>query len=153
MNKQQVYEAQRAHFTQPGVQLGKAPGTCRYRFDAHLSAYHDDLEDDLRMCAVGCVMTDEAYSESWEGMTVDVLRNELESQVRWGEVSTAAKALMAQFDLDDDELWRWLRETQEAHDNSATTSAEFFVVRLDDLARGHGLEVPPPAPVGGAQAQ
>lgn len=110
---QQAYEGMKKYFSRPGAQLAydDDAGQCMYR------------TTDNRRCAVGCLIPDALYDESFENPSCNDAPSVLQA-IGWG----ADKALRD-----------FCYEAQTAHDGSSDVGA--FLDSLDDLARMFELDI------------
>lgn len=109
---QTAYEAIREFFTRPGAELAA---------DKHGNCYYRHPEDSSRRCAVGCLIPDDLYDPTWEGVSAAVLFQQLGGP-----------------DFATFEAQAFLDRAQIAHDGAETV--EDFLVRLDQLgARFYAL--------------
>lgn len=133
MTTQEAYEAIRAYFTRPGAKIAIDPEEgCVYRGDGNPNS-------DCR-CAFGCLIPDDLYRPSFEGVNViRVLEIEPKLAKHLGEVATTSQGNS------------FLIDAQARHDNSMydyngnrvsnEEALANFITRLDALAKTHGLRV------------
>ena len=132
--KQELYEKQRAYFSQPGARLAKDDeGACQYRVD--------DFPDESA-CAVGCLISNEFFIEHMSGNedTNGSSVWELTSQSFWLDLQDE---LFGESFLEEDELdslCAYLADTQKIHDQEVVDAAD-FVKSLDEYAAKIGLKV------------
>jgi hypothetical protein len=115
--QQKAYEAIRAHLIQQGrPAMDPMTGSCFYR-----------AVDGLK-CAVGCLISDEAYHEALEDNTpMDDRVQEALRKSGWD------------FTLGG---YQFLRELQETHDKwQKSDGVDFVIERIDAAAENYGLEV------------
>lgn len=112
MTTQEAYDRIREFFLRPEAELARSGessfATCYYR--------KGEVADSPVRCAVGCLIPDEHYSRSFEGVSVSALDYD------FGEVN-----------ID------FLEHAQDAHDRAA--SVEEFLSALSSVAHRFGLEV------------
>lgn len=122
MNRQEIYERQRVHFTRPGAAFGVAQQGC---------VYVGEVNGKVVKCAVGCLIPDDVLAAMtlrlFGGIDALLSNNpELVGEMGWG-----------------DNAVNFLRKTQRLHDDTAQAEGdlELFIHRLDCLARREGLDV------------
>lgn len=125
MTKQEIYNKVRTHLLTQNAQavtVGKNGETCAYRGDDGLT------------CAVGCLIPDEQYRTTFEGMGV-TSQHVQKALVDAGVLNTVL------FDDDaykDDSTLGMLRGLQVIHDNNSPNEWRWL---LDNLADRYGLQV------------
>ena len=125
MTAQDAYEGIHAYFSQPDAQLARgSDGNCYYRSPLG------------RRCAVGCLIPDEIYEDSFETQSFVSLwvHNKEIRNLFPGDQSSR--------------LFNFLVEAQNLHDGDIVrgvgrevTTAEEFISALDDLAHRYDLKV------------
>lgn len=114
--QQKAYETIRAHLIEQGrPALDRRTGSCFYR--------HEGLK-----CAVGCLISDDAYDETLEDATpLNAAVKEALRKSGWS------------FTLGG---YQFLRELQEVHDFwTIRDSVDFVIEQIDRVAEEYGLEV------------
>ena len=113
---QKAYETIRAHLIQQGrPAVDRRTGSCFYR--------HEGLK-----CAVGCLISDDAYDETLEDATP------LNASVQVALMASGWDLTIGGFSM--------LREMQESHDHwRHGDDAEHVISRIDGVAQTYGLEV------------
>jgi hypothetical protein len=115
--QQKAYETIRAHLIEQGrPAMDPMTGSCFYRAEGGLK------------CAVGCLISDDAYDETLEDATpLNV------------SVQQALRASGWVFTLGG---YQFLRELQEAHDYwQKSDGVDFVIERIDAAAENYGLEL------------
>lgn len=118
---QTAYERMRAFFSRPDAVLARtdeiSSPSCLYRLDPHNPSSPG--------CAVGCLIPDTIYNETFEGIGgIEELLDEGPFELH---------VLFSNVDLE------FLRDAQEAHDTRATDAAD-FVRLLDEIAPVYSLD-------------
>lgn len=129
LNNQQVFNKVCNHLMQqnakaevPTLPLGTE---CRYRTEQGLS------------CAAGCLILDDLYSSTFEGVSLDVIKDEWSSDEANEKIEMLKNVLMLSGVSSDS--FPLVRRLQDTHD---TYEPEEWVGKLDIVAQDYKLTLP-----------
>lgn len=112
---QEIFTTVYNHLIKQGERAVDMNDTCVYRANNGLK------------CAIGCLITDDAYDPKIEGVGVDA--EEVITAIRKSHISTSKKSL------------EFLEVLQEAHDFSLKRGIDDFNDAMHDIAKHYNLEM------------
>lgn len=128
LTHQEIWDRVNAHLLAQNAPAYLMGGGCRYKTPTGLK------------CAVGCLIDEQFYDESFEGVGVTVLEGELFDEELKRKTSVLKHALLASgVDVNDPATIRLLLRLQYTHD---TCGVEDWPLRLCSIAADFGLAIP-----------